>query len=299
MRTLIALLLLVSLHANAQELEPRAYSNAPVGLNFLIFGYGYAQGGVVVDPSIPLTNADIRVHTGVFAYARSLGLWGRSAKFDVVAPFASLSGTADVNGEPRERDVSGFGDVRLRFSLNLRGAPALSLREMAAYRQDLVIGASLQVLIPVGQYDPSKLVNIGSNRWAVKPELGLSKTLGRWTLELAGGAAFYQDNDDFFGGGRTREQAPIYSVQGGAIYNFRSGVWIAISGTYYTGGRTTVDGVRGDDLQENARFGATLAWPVNRSNSLKFYANTGVLTRTGTDFDAGGIAWQYRWGGGL
>jgi len=299
MRTLIALLLLVSLHANAQELEPRAYSNAPVGLNFLIFGYGYAQGGVVVDPSIPLTNADIRVHTGVFAYARSLGLWGRSAKFDVVAPFASLSGTADVNGEPRERDVSGFGDVRLRFSLNLRGAPALSLREMAAYRQDLVIGASLQVLIPVGQYDPSKLVNIGSNRWAVKPELGLSKTLGRWTLELAGAAAFYQDNDDFFVGGRTREQAPIYSVQGGAIYNFRSGVWIAISGTYYTGGRTTVDGVRGDDLQENARFGATLAWPVNRSNSLKFYANTGVFTRTGTDFDAGGIAWQYRWGGGL
>src|ERR1044072_7928657 len=113
MRTLIALLLLASVHASAQDLEPRAYGNAPVGLNFLILGYGYAQGGVVVDPSIPLTNADIRVHSGVVAYARSLSLWCRSGKFDVVVPFASLSGTADVNGEPRERDVTGFGDVRL------------------------------------------------------------------------------------------------------------------------------------------------------------------------------------------
>jgi hypothetical protein len=284
-------------HAYAQELEPRAYGNAPVGLNFLIAGYGYTEGGVVADPSIPLTNANIRIHSEFLAYALSVDMWGRSGKLDVVLPYASLSGTAEVAGQPREREISGLGDPRFRFSMNLLGAPALSLKELASYRQDLIVGASLEVWVPVGQYDADKLVNIGTHRWKVRPELGISKASGRWTFELAGGVAFYGNNDNFLGG-RTREQDPIYSVQGGVIYSFRSGVWAALSGTYYTGGRTMVDGVKADDLQENSRVGVTLTLPVNWHNSLKIYAHSGVSTRTGSDFDAGGIAWQYRWIGG-
>jgi hypothetical protein len=282
----------------AQELEPRAYANAPVGLNFLIAGYGYSEGGLVTDPAIPLDNANIRIHSEVLAYARSFSAGGRSAKFDVILPYASLSGTADVSGQPREREVSGWADPRLRVSINLYGGPALSLREATTFRQDLIVGASLQVWAPTGQYDSSKLINLGSNRWAVKPEIGLSKALGRWTLELTAAAAFYEDNDDFFGG-KTREQEPIYSVQGGAICNFGSGLWAAFGASYYTGGRSTVGGVKGNDLQENMRVGVIVTVPVNRHNSIKLYANTGVSTRTGSDFDTGGVAWQYRWGGGL
>lgn len=284
--------------ANGQELEPRAYANAPVGLNFLIVGYGYSEGGLVTDPAIPLENANIRIHSQVLAYARSFSVMGRSAKFDVGLPYASLSGTADVAGQPAEREVSGWADPRLRVSINLYGAPALTMKEAAGYRQNLIVGASLQVLAPTGQYDPARLINLGSNRWAVKPEIGVSKAMGRWTLELAAAAAFYEDNDDFFGG-KLREQDPIYSVQGGAICNFGGGVWAAVGATYYTGGRTTVDGVRGNDLQENMRAGVIVTVPVNRHNSVKLYANTGVSTRTGSDFDTGGVAWQYRWGGGL
>jgi hypothetical protein len=298
MRALIAFLLLTSSHARAQELEPRAYANAPIGLNFLIMGYGYSEGGVVADPSIPLTNASIHVHRTVLAYVRSVDMWGRSGKLDVMLPYASLSGTADVAGQPREREVSGLGDARLRISINLHGAPAMSLQEIADYRQDLIVGASLQLWVPVGQYDSDKVVNIGTHRWAVKPEFGISKASGPWTLEVAGAVTFYRDNDDFLDG-QTREQDPIYSVQGGVIYNFRSGAWLAVSGTYYTGGRTTVDRKKGDDLQENSRFGMTLSLPVSRRNSIKVYAHTGVSTRTGSDFDVGGIAWQHRWGGGL
>jgi hypothetical protein len=213
MRALITCFLLTSSHAYAQELEPRAYGNAPVGLNFLIMGYGYSEGGVVVDPSIPLTNASIDIHSTVVAYARSVDIWGRSGKFDVTLPHASLSGTADFAGQLREREVSGLGDPRIRISINLQGAPATSLQEIARYRQDLIVGASLQVWVPVGQYDSDKLVNIGTHRWAVKPELGISKASGLWTLELAGAVAFYQDNDNFLDG-QTREQDPIYSVQG-------------------------------------------------------------------------------------
>ena len=282
----------------AQDLEPRAYANAPVGLNFLIVGYGYSEGGVATDPSVPLEDANVQLHGAVVAYARSLNVGGKSGKFDVILPYAWVSGTAKVAGQPRKREVSGFGDPRFRFSLNLYGAPALTLSEFADYKQNLIVGASLQVSAPLGQYDSSKLVNIGTNRWSIKPELGASKSFGPLILDLAAGVAFYTDNDDFFGG-HTREQDPLYSLQGHLIYNFGRGVWGAVDGTYYTGGRTTIDGAEGDDLQRNSRVGITLSLPVNRYNSIKLYASTGVSTRTGSDFDALGIAWQYRWGGGL
>lgn len=284
--------------ARAQDIEPRAYSNAPVGVNFLIAGYAYAEGGAAVDPSVPLTNANIKVNAAFLGYARALDVLGWSGKFDVVLPYAWLSGTAELAGQPHERDVSGFGDPRFRFTVNFYGAPALSLKEFGSYRQDLIVGASLQVSAPWGQYDSEKLVNIGTNRWWVKPELGVSKAWGSWITELAAGVTFYSDNKDFFGG-KTREQDPIYSVQAHLIYNLPSGIWLAVDGTYYTGGRTTVDGVAGDDLQKNSRAGVTVTFPVDRRNSIKLNASTGVSTRTGGDFNAVGAAWQYRWGGGL
>jgi len=282
----------------AQDLEPRAYSNSPTGLNFLIVGYGYTEGGVAADPSLPLENAHLHINSATLAYARSLDVWGKSGKFDVVLPYSWLSGKAEFAGQPHERKVSGLGDPRLRFSVNLYGAPALSLKEFTDYRQNIIFGASLQVSVPLGQYDSDKLVNLGTNRWFFKPELGLSKAWGPLILELATGVTFYTDNSDFFGG-TTREQDPIYSVQGHVIYALKSGIWVALDGTYYFGGRTAVDGVEGDDLQKNTRFGATVAFPVDRHNSVKLYASTGVSTRTGSDFNAVGIAWQYRWGGGF
>ncbi len=284
--------------ALAQEIEPRTYSNTPIGVNFLLAGYGHAEGGVATDPSIPLENANLRTHSTVFAYARSFEVGGQSGKFDLIVPYGWVSGTAEFSGQPREREVSGFGDPKLRFSLNFYGAPALSLPDFASYRQDLIVGASVQVSVPSGQYDADKLVNIGTNRWFVKPEIGFSKAWGPWTLELATAATFFADNDDFLGG-KTREQDPIYSVQGGLIYGFHNGIWVAFNGTYFTGGRTTVDGAEGDDLQKNSRAGVTVALPVDRHNSVKLYASTGLSTRTGTDFDTVGILWQYRWGGGL
>ncbi|NJN46786.1 MAG: transporter [Candidatus Competibacteraceae bacterium] len=282
----------------AQEIEPRAFSNIPIGVNFVIAGYAYAEGGLVTDPALPLENANLQTHNTVLAYARALDLWGRSGKFDVILPYSWISGTAELAGQPQEREISGLGDPRLRFSVNLFGAPALSLKEFASYQQNTIIGASVQVSIPTGQYDDNKLVNVGTNRWFVKPELGISKTWGPWTLELATAVTFFEDNDDFLSGMK-REQDPIYSVQGGLIYGFRNGIWVALNGTYFTGGRTTVDGVENDDRQKNSRAGITVALPINRHNSVKLYASTGVSTRTGSDFDIIGIAWQYRWGGGL
>jgi hypothetical protein len=284
--------------ARAQDLEPRAYVNTPVGLNFLIAGYAWSQGGLSTDPALPIQDAQLQIHGAVLAYARSLDVWGRAGKFDVIVPYAYLSGTALVAGEPRDRNVTGFGDPRFRFSVLLYGAPALSLKEFAGYRQDTIIGASVQVSAPGGQYDPSRAVNIATNRWSVKPEIGISKALGALTLELSTGVTFYSRNDDYFGG-KTLEQDPIYSAQAHVTYNFGGGVWGALNGTWYQGGRTTTDGVRSTEVLGNSRVGATLALPVDRQNSIKLHASTGISTRTGTSFNIAGIAWQHRWGGGL
>jgi hypothetical protein len=293
----LSVLLVAADGARAQSLEPRLYSNTPVGLNFLIAGYAYTKGEMAFDPSTSITDAKFHAHNEVVAYARSLDAWGKSAKFDVGLPYSSFSGQGLVGGQPREREMSGFGDPLFRFSMNFYGAPALSLKEFAGYRQDLVIGASLQVTPPLGQYDNTKLINLGYNRWSFKPELGISKAWGSWTVELLPSATFYSDNTDF-NNGNTLEQAPLYAVQGHLIYNFPSGVWLAFNGTYYAGGRTTLNGVEGDNAQNNTRAGLTLALPVDRYNSVKLYASTGTSTRTGSDFDLLGIAWQYRWGGG-
>ena len=266
--------------ATAQDLEPRAYSNTPIGLNFLIAGYSYTEGSVAVDSSVPLTNAEVSVNATTLAYAHSLGLFGKSAKFDVVLPFAWLSGSAEFAGQPREREISGLADPRFRLSVNFYGAPALSMKEFAHYRQDVIIGAAVYVRAPWGQYDPTRLVNLGTNRWAFKTELGISKAWGAWTFELVPGVTFFTDNTDFLDG-HTRTQDPLYAIQAHVIYGFKSGVWVAFDGTYFTGGSTSVDGVPDDNRQANSRAGLTVAVPVDRSNSVKFYASRGVSTRTG------------------
>jgi Putative MetA-pathway of phenol degradation len=294
---LVALTLTVA-GARAQDLEPRSYSNTPVGLNFLIAGYGHAYGDISFDPSLPIVDAQYRQNSGVFAYARSLDAWGKSAKFDVVLPYSSFSGHALVSGQTRERAMSGWNDPRFRVSVNFFGAPALSLKEFAAYRQDVIVGASLQVTAPLGRYDNDKLVNLGNNRWSFKPELGVSKAWGPWTVEVAPSATFYTDNTDFNKGNRFA-QAPLYAVQGHVIYGFPSGKWLAFNGTYFTGNRTTVNGVQSNNMQTNTRAGVTFAMPVDRSNSIKLHVGTGATTRTGTEYTAVAITWQHRWGGGF
>jgi hypothetical protein len=285
---------LVSSHAQAAELEPRAYANAPVGMNFLIAGYGKSEGGLSTDPASPIQDAHLNIHTGVLAYAHSLDVWGKSGKFDVIMLFSDLSGTALVSGQPAERQVSGLNDPRFRFSVNFIGAPALSMQEFAGYQQDLIVGASVQVSAPLGQYDPSRLVNLGINRWMIKPDIGISKALGPVTLELSAGVVCFTKNDEYYGG-KSLEQDPLYSTQAHITYSFRNGVWAALDGTYDYGGRTTVDGIQQADVQESSRFGATLAMPLNRNYSIKLYASTGVSIRTGSDYNLAGLALQYRW----
>jgi hypothetical protein len=293
-----ALFFLLAISASAGEIEPRSYVNTPIDINFAIAGYVYSDGGLATSNASPLQDANLKMDTGVLAYVRTFDAWGNSAKFDMIVPYSELSGSALASGQSLERNVSGLNDPRFRFSVNFYGSPALSAQEFANYQQDLLIGASIQVSAPLGQYDPDRLVNLGNNRWSVKPDIGISKALGALTLELSAGVTVFTDNDDYFGG-KTQEQDEVYSTQLHVTYNFGGGVWAALSGTYDYGGRTTVNGVRQDDVLSNSRLGATLALPVDKNNSIKLYASTGMVTHTGSDYDLVGALWQYRWGNGL
>jgi len=291
-------MLLLAAGAKAQQLEPRAYANTPVGMNFLIAGYAYSSGGLSTDPTLPLTNADLDIHSPFVAYAHAFDAWGKSAKFDTVFASGCLDGTAELNGVPASRDVCGLLDPTFRLSVNLYGAPALQLKDFASYRQDLIVGASLQVQAPLGQYDPTRLVNLGTNRWAFRPEIGISKALRPLTVEVVLGANLYTTNHDYLGGG-TREQDPVFATQLHLIYEFRGGAWLAFDANYYMGGRSSVNGVAQNDELGNSRFGATLALPWDRKSSLKLNVSRGVFVRAGDDFTTVGLAWQHRWGGGL
>ena len=292
------LLLIASRDAAAQQLEPRSYSNIPIGMNFLLGGYVYTDGSIATDAASPFQDAEVETHNALVGYARSFGLWGTSGKFDIIGGQSWVSGSATFMGEPRARKVNGLIDPQFRVAINLYGAPAMRLPEFTNYQQNIIVGMSLAVTAPLGAYEDDKLLNIGNNRWSFKPELGVSKAIGRFTLELAPGITVFTDNDHYFGDTR-REQDPLFSAQAHGIYSFRRGFWGAVSATYYSGGDNTLDGIRQHDRQEHVRAGGTLSIPLGRHPSIKLYGSTGVWSRSGSDFWLAGIAFQFRWGGGL
>jgi hypothetical protein len=280
--------------ASAQELTPRAYAPNPTGGNIVVLGYGRSTGGVLFDPSLPFDDVNAAINSGSLLYGRTFGLFGRSANAAVALPYVWGEIDGFVEGEYRRITRSGLSDLRGQLTVNLLGGPALAPREFAARPPGTILGLSLAVVAPTGQYDPSKLINIGSNRWSLKPEMGVSKTWGRWYLELYGGVWVFSDNTDFFGGS-VREQDPIGTFQAHVSYTFRLRLWLAANATFYTGGRTTLDGAAKADLQRNSRLGLTLALPVGRRSAVKVAWASGFTTRVGADFDSLGVAFQMVW----
>ena len=289
-----ALLVLPAVKVQAQQLEPRAYSASPVGLNFVGVGTTYSNGGVVTDPTLLVTNAHAIVDVLAPYYLRTFSAFGRLASASVAVPYGWGVVHGDVQEVSHTVDRSGLLDPQLRFSLNLLGSPALTPREFSARTIQRTLGASLTINVPSGQYDGSKVVNLGTNRWAFKPELGYSQPLGNWIVEFYAGVWLFQANDDFMRG-QVRKQGAMASYQTHIVYAFRPNLWASADLTYYVGGSTTVNGQPKDDRQDNSRGGLTLSVPVGSGQSLKFTVARGVSVRAGSDFETIGIVWQYRW----
>jgi hypothetical protein len=288
------LALLWSALVSAQEMEPRSYSATPVGTNFLVANYARSTGDVSLDPSLPITDLQARINTYVLGYSHSFGIAGHLASIAASVPYANANLTGNVATVPGQAWRSGLGDARFRFAVNLVGGPALTPDEFARRSLSTSLGASLSVIAPTGQYQPARVINVGSNRWSFKPELGLSQPIGNWFVEGAAGAWLFTDNANFFGGKR-RSQDPLTVLQWHGGYTWRPALWIAADFTYLWGGRTSVDGVQSADLQNSIRYGVTLSVPLAAQWSAKLAWSRGLTTRIGGNFQTVSIALQYRW----
>jgi hypothetical protein len=296
MRKALALCLLIyilPLPVVAQELTPRLYWPAPQGTKVLVTGYSHASGDVFFDRSIPLYGVDSSINVGILAYLHTLSLWGRSSNFLVELPYTWGNTKGFVGETPARRDFSDFGDLRFNLTFNLLGAPSMTREEFLEFRAKPrpIIGASLKVVAPTGEYDSNKLINVGGNRWATRLQLGSIIPLRpTWLLELEGGVWFFGDDDEFLPG--AREQDPIYSAQVNLIKRIRPGLWASLDLTYFGGGRQTIGGEKLSDVQHNVKLGGTVVVPFAGRHAIKVgYAN-GAVTKYGSDFDQFLVTYQ-------
>jgi hypothetical protein len=285
----------LALSAGAQDLTPRAYVITPVGSNAVIFSYVFNTGEVLLDPTLPITDVKARFQVPVVSGYRSFGLFGRSANVAVSVPYGYGHFEGKVYDTQTRIWRSGLGDARIRFSMNLYGGRAMTLPEYPKYRERLVIGASITMVAPTGQYDRAKLVNVGTNRWAFKPEIGLSRRWGRWALDAYAGAWLFTNNVSFFPGTSVRQQNAMESTEFHFGYYLRPRLWMTFDSNLWLGGNTVVNGIENDDRARNSRLGGTVSVPINRHQSFKFSASRGAIVRVGGNFTTITAGWQYSW----
>jgi hypothetical protein len=278
--------------ASGQELEPRTLSPAPIGTKFFLAGFGNVHGAVVVDPTVPVQDIEAELSAAIAAGGYTFGLWGRQARVLALQPYAWGSFSSEIGGQQQSRALNGLLDPRAKFSIALAGAPALTPEEFARTPRRTVIGASLAVVAPAGQYDSTRTINLGFNRWAFKPEIGIWHPIGRWTFEGSAGIWFYTKNHSYAPGTATRAQDPFVALQGHVSYTFAGGAWIGLDGTWFSGGQTRVNEMALPDRQNNMRLGATLSLPMSREQTLKLVYSSGLSTRRGADFDTFVVLWQ-------
>jgi hypothetical protein len=292
--SLIALLICSCFVLPAQELQPRAYTPAPVGVNFFGIAYTHTGGGLLFDPSLPVTDSSVNANTANLSFGQSFAVKGRTAQVLAIVPYIFADVEGLVSGGQEYRRRSGLTDSVFRYAMNIYGAPAMHLPEFAKYEEKTVVGASVTVAAPTGQYDPNVLLNIGMNRWAFKPELGISRAFGKWRLEAAVGAWLYTPNNDFYGG-NIRTQDPLGSIQTHVVRFLPRQSWISFDATFFTGGRSYVGDSVKADYQANTRFGVTYNYRIDRRQAIKVVYFRGATTRIGNDIQSIGVGYSVIW----
>jgi len=280
----------------AQDLEPRTLSPIPIGGNFAIASYGYSTGNILVDNTLPIEDLKAEIHNAVFAYARSFKVFNRLAKIDAILPYSFGDFTATVTAVDSLVSRQGFADPLVRFSIVLVGVNPMTISEFAKYiPKKFKLGAVFRVRLPLGQYDPTKFINLGANRWGFKVGMAASYTFFRkLTIEGHFNSWFFTENAEFYNG-NTIKQKPLLSTQLHITYVFKPGIWLAASVGRTGLGETIVNGIEKNDLQSNSRMGITFAYKINKHHALKAGVTSGVSTRYGTSFTTVLLAYQFIW----
>lgn len=307
MRCIVKLVLLAAIAACsleslcAQDLAPRAYVISPLHYNAAIVSYSFFDGSILLTGT-PITGATGTYQVPIFSLFHSFGVLGRSASITASLPYAVGNFQGTVQGAEGQLYRSGLLDSAFRFSVNLKGGPAMSPQEFRKWKQKTLLGVSLKVLAPTGQYDPTKLINWGANRWAFKPEFGYSERWGHWVLDAYGAVWFFTTDPEYFShnqsfpGLRSQSQEPIGAVEGHLSYDVKPRLWFSVDSNFWFGGRTGFNGVENDNtFQTSSRLGATVSVPMSKHQSLKLSYSDGAIVRYGGNYQNVSVAWQYGW----
>jgi len=290
--------LLSGLSTRSQELEPRQLTNLPRGMNFAMAGYGYGEGNILLDQAIPIDDFKGQLHTFFFGYASSLNIFGKSGKLDIILPVGTGDWKYSLDGTEETDMANGLGDMRIRFSVNFLGAPSLTPENFKEYKPGFVMGYSLQVFVPTGQYDSEQLPNLGSNRWSFRNSIGASYTLQRWVFEAYAATWLFTANKRYLGYNKM-EQRPLFGFKLHVARTFSNGMWLAVNSGYGYGARVIVNDEPRDAETSALRLGLTYSVPITEQHSLILTGVTGFRLKQGGDFDAVTLTYQYRWSDGL
>lgn len=279
----------------AQEMEPRSYSVVPIGLHAVELSYTFSGGDVVSGLNLPLQDLNINASIIALGYVHTFSIFKKLGRIAVGMPYAFLNGTAKAYGIDTAASRNGFGDGRIKLGINLIGSPVIAPKDFQKFQEHTVLGVSVVFSVPVGQYFNDKLINIGSNRWGIKPEIGVSHREGRLFYEGYAGVWFFTTNDAYFNKS-TLSQNALFSFQAHMDYTFKHGKYVALNGGFASGGKTSLNGIERFDDQENWRIGGTFSTSVfDKHQSVKVMINTGVATRAGQNYTAVTVAYQYNW----
>ena len=286
---------------NSQDLAPRAYFISPLRSNAITLTESFFNGDIDYNGVIPISDATGIYNIPTLSYYHSFDFFGRSANFVASLPYGVGNFRGTVGTEMKVYR-SGLLDSVYRVSVNLVGGPAMPIEKFVKWKQKKLLGVSLKVIAPTGQYDPTKLINWGTNRWSFKPELGYSQAWGKWVLDAYSGLWLFRENPDFWSrnstypGTRSQTQRPIAAFEGHVSYDFKPRLWLSLDGNYWFGGTTSLEGVENSLTQQaNSRIGATVSVPISRHQSLKMSYSDGTYIRFGGNYQNVSIAWQYSW----
>ena len=299
----ISVVIIYSVHlVHAQDLAPRAYVITPIHSNALTLTYAFEKGNLIFDGNIPITDATAKVGVSLFNYSHSFSFFGRTATFLATVPYGIGNFHGTVMTTETNAYRSGLLATAFRLSVNVRGGPAMDVQDFLKWQQKTLVGLSLKIVTPTGQYDPTKLLNYGANRWAFKPELGVSRRWHHWLLDTYVAAWFFTTNNEFFSrnqynpGIATQSQAPTGAFEGHLSYDVKPRFWASLDGNFWFGGRTSVNGRENiNTLQRNSRVGATFSLPVSKRQSLKISYSNGAYIRYGGNYQNISVGWQYSW----
>jgi outer membrane putative beta-barrel porin/alpha-amylase len=300
MRSLVLVVVAAAaVRASAQELEPRSYSASPIGASFFVASYSYSAGGILFDPTVPVTDVHAEVSSITPGYGHAFAIGHVQALFTAALPYAWGPFTGSVTGLTTDSTIhrAGVGDLRVKFSANFIGSPALTPAEFAKRSPSrFILGASLAIVAPTGQYFPEKLINIGANRWAFKPEVGISYNWkAKLYLDLYTGVWFFGTNHNFYPGQSTQRQDPLVSLQLHASYNFLPRTYLALESTWYSGGQAHINDGPPSERTDNTRLGLLFAYGFTAKQSVKVSWSYGASVRVGSAYDTYALAYQVLW----